>query len=413
MASTRFYLDLRGKAKDGKGSILISIFHNKTTATIATGVRVAVKEWSGDRVIRRDDANILNAKISKKKSDIDTAIASLSLVESLDAFTATDIKHRVSGKREVKDRWLVSAIFEDYLQNSLSDGTKDIYRITLGKIKSFSGDRLRIDQINIKWLIEFDRHLGKTQTPNGRSIYLRALRAICNYAYKTGVVLSYPFADFKIKSEPTSKRNIPLDVFQKFLTFPTTHQNGIYRDYFKLMFFLIGINAIDLLTAPPDSIVNGRFEYIRRKTNKRYSIKIEPEAQEIIDRYKGERYLLEALDHCIYPKNFLHMMNDALKRIGPEEIIEVENDNPTLFDEIEYRKVIKPIIPGITTYFARHTWATFASELDIPFDTISQALGHSSGNRTTLIYIKFDQEKIDKANRMVIDYLLSGLEHNM
>lgn len=407
MATTKFYLDLRGKAKDGKGSILLSIFHNKTTATVPTGIRVSAREWNGERVIRRDDANILNARLSKKKSDIDTAIASLSLVEFLDNLTATDIKHKVSGKKEIKDRYLVSSLFEEYMQNGLSEGTKEIYRTTLGKIISFAGDRIRIDQITVKWLFEFDRHLGKTQSPNGRSIYLRSLRAVCNYAYKTGVILSYPFADFKIKSEQTRKRNIPLDVFQRFLTFPTTPQNRIYRDYFKLMFFLIGINAIDLLTAPPNAIVNGRFEYIRRKTHKRYSIKIEPEAQEIIDRYKGTEHLLEALDHCRYPKSYLHMMNDALKTIGPEEDVEVVNDNPTLFDEVKYEKVIQPIIPDITTYFARHTWATFASELDIPFDTISQALGHSTGNRTTLIYIKFDQSKIDEANRRVIDYALS------
>ena len=76
-----------------------------------------------------------------------------------------------------------------------------------------------------------------------------------------------------------------------------------------------------------------------------------------------------------------------------------------LFDGEKIVKKIEPIIPNVTTYFARHTWATFASELDIPFDTISQALGHSTGNKTTLIYIKFDQSKIDAANRAVIDWI--------
>jgi integrase len=60
----------------------------------------------------------------------------------------------------------------------------------------------------------------------------------------------------------------------------------------------------------------------------------------------------------------------------------------------------------ITSYWARHTWATIASQLDIPKDVISRALGHSFGVKTTDIYIKFDDTKIDEANRRVIDYVL-------
>ena len=405
MATTKFYLDLRGKARDGKGSVLISIFHNKSTATIATGIRVSIKEWSGESVIRRDDANILNAKLSKKKSDIDSAIAALSLAESFETMTATDIKHSICGEKEIKDRHLVSVLFDEYSHTGISEGTKEIYRLALGKVLAFGGKKIKIESITVKWLYDFDMFLAKSQGANGRSIYLRALRAICNYAVKTGAASSYPFSGFQIKSEPTRKRCITKDTFRKFIIFPVSDRMAMYRDYFMLMFYLIGINAIDLLTAKPDAIVNGRFEYIRRKTNKRYSIKVEPEAKDIIDKYRGTNYLLDALDHCVHPECFLHMMNDALKSIGPEVEIE-EDDAESLFGEKKIVKKVEPIIPDITTYFARHTWATFASELDIPFDTISQALGHSTSNRTTLIYIKYDQGKIDAANRKVIDYLI-------
>ncbi len=71
--------------------------------------------------------------------------------------------------------------------------------------------------------------------------------------------------------------------------------------------------------------------------------------------------------------------------------------------------VMEPIEPELSSYWARHTWGTYAAELDIPFDTISEALGHEhSGSETTLIYIKFRSQKIDPANRRVIDYLLYG-----
>ena len=79
-----------------------------------------------------------------------------------------------------------------------------------------------------------------------------------------------------------------------------------------------------------------------------------------------------------------------------------------LFGMSKIVKRIDPIIPDISTYFSRHTWATIAYEIGIPIDVVSQALGHSMGNRTTLIYVKPNQEKVDEANRRVIDYLWNG-----
>lgn len=66
-------------------------------------------------------------------------------------------------------------------------------------------------------------------------------------------------------------------------------------------------------------------------------------------------------------------------------------------------------IDNLTLYWARHTWATFAYNLDIPDDTISRALGHSqtSGANVTRVYIRASSEKVDEANRAVIDYLLN------
>lgn len=69
-------------------------------------------------------------------------------------------------------------------------------------------------------------------------------------------------------------------------------------------------------------------------------------------------------------------------------------------------KVYHSAFPGLTSYWARHTWATMASEIDIPNETISAALGHSITNKTTAIYIDYNMSKVDSANRKVIDYVL-------
>ena len=159
------------------------------------------------------------------------------------------------------------------------------------------------------------------------------------------------------------------------------------------------------MLAKKSQLVDGRLEYIREKTGKKYSIKIEPEAKMLLDKYRGRgEYLLEAMDHCQHYKSFGRQINEALKTIGEKrtEIVEV---NDELFGEKSERVVIDPLIPGIGTYFARHSWATLAYELGISLDVVSQALGHTVANRTTLVYVKYDQDKVDAANRAVIDYL--------
>ena len=59
---------------------------------------------------------------------------------------------------------------------------------------------------------------------------------------------------------------------------------------------------------------------IRAKTHKLYSIKVEPEAQSIIDKYKGDEYLLNILDRYKNYKDFAKRMNQNLRSIGEVKI---------------------------------------------------------------------------------------------
>lgn len=72
--------------------------------------------------------------------------------------------------------------------------------------------------------------------------------------------------------------------------------------------------------------------------------------------------------------------------------------------------VMSPVEPALTSYWARYSWATYAADLDIPKDTISEALGHAHGSKITGVYIKFSRDKIDAANRRVIDWALKGIK---
>ena len=413
MASTKFYLDLRGKAADGKGSILIQIFHNHSMTSVSTGIRVLPTEWDGTQVVKISGAEAINASLGEKKGKLNRAIAMLSLDDRFNYMTAAQIKAEIfnSKPKRTSGHYIIDLFNEFTSSSDLSDGTKSIYKSTLKKVIGFAGEGFKIEQLNLKWIKDFDRYLAKSQGINGKAIYLRHFRAVCNYASKTGIEFYYPFNAFQIKQEVTRKRNISVDALREFYSFKTDAKNSYYRDYFFLMFYLIGINSVDLLTAKKSQVVNGRLEYIRKKTGKPYSIKIEPEAQILLDRYAGQSdLLLEATEHCLKYQHFNHQINDALKLIGPKVKEEVY-DTDDLFAEPRMVERINPIIPGCSSYFARHTWATLAYEAGISLDIISQALGHSFGNRTTLIYIKTDPVKVDEANRKVLDYFF-GLSCN-
>lgn len=223
---------------------------------------------------------------------------------------------------------------------------------------------------------------------------LRDIRAVFNFAIDEEMTDLYPFRKFKIKSTPTMKRSLSADDIRMIATMPLLPWQEEYRDVFMLIFYLIGINIVDLFSLTHENVQNGRIVYTRRKTKRIYSIKIEPEAQEILERRKGTTHLIDVADRYKDHTNFTSRFNKALKTFGTWEV-----------DEHHKQKVrYKPYWDFLSSYWARHSWATIAyNDCNIPVDVISQALGHSMGNRVTMVYINSDSKKVDEANRKVIE----------
>lgn len=273
--------------------------------------------------------------------------------------------------------------------------TRKLYEGTANKVRQFD-DKITIDKVNKTWLISFEQFCAKTMSINGYAIHMRNIRAVLNYLIAEGVATNYPFKTYKIKKEKTVHRVLTEEQLRliKYADSPGFCME--YRDMFMLSLYLIGINIKDLLYLTPDNMMNERIIYHRFKTNKLYNVKIEPECAEILQRFHGRRYLLNCLDRYKDYLDYLHHMNDGLKKLGME------------YKEGKgYVEGAKSICPELTSYWARHTWATIAYGIGISKDVISQALGHSNGIQVTDIYIDYDLEKVDDANRKVIDYINS------
>lgn len=59
-------------------------------------------------------------------------------------------------------------------------------------------------------------------------------------------------------------------------------------------------------------------------------------------------------------------------------------------------------------YKARHTWATLAKYCQVPEEIISEGLGHSSLEVTRTYLKSFEGDELEKANRIIIDYIVTG-----
>lgn len=145
-------------------------------------------------------------------------------------------------------------------------------------------------------------------------------------------------------------------------------KQALYRDFFMLGFYLIGINVSDLLTLKKEDFRNGRISYYRNKTGRLYDIKVEPEAMEIISRYRSRKpqYLLRFFEDAgtFDVDHFTNNMNRTLRRIGPKDPNDMRKSSP------------HPIDSKMSTYYNRHSWATFASEIGIPLAIVSVQPSH-------------------------------------
>ena len=407
MASVKCYLDKRSKKQDGTFPLKLTVTHKKPFH-IPLDISIPEQNWV-DNKIEGDIPNkaFLNNYIKLKYTGVENLLLRLKLDGRLNKITPDKLKKMIlSGDDMGEDsKQNNSLLFNEhalaFIESREAEGTKINYQYTLDTIaKHFDLQTLTFQEMDYDWLEDFDNKLRPTCKVNSRSIHMRNIRAIFKHAHKKKILSKdfYPFDDFTIKNEETEHRNLSLEDMRTIRDYDVESHQERYRDLFMLLFYLIGINVVDVLHA--ERIKNGRLEYRRAKTGKIYSIKVQPEAMRIINKYPGEKYLLNFLDTYTDYKDFRKRFNKNLQEIGPSEWI----DKKIKTGRIVKKKVKYPIFPYLSSYYARHTWATFAAELDIPDKTIKMALGHGSSSVTDR-YINFNMKKVDEANRKVIDYL--------
>ena len=394
----KYYLDKRSVGKDGRCPLRLRMRKDGKTAMPLTGIRIAPDDWDDDSQ-RAKDAR-LNQRLRDMLDNAEDCILRLKTEGRYAEMPLDEIVCELSKKMSIEvkanPRNTFSYYMERYRDRQAKRGTKDVYDRTLKSLSSYDPDfpARPFREIDYGYLSRFEAwSLGRGMKVNTISIMLRNIRTVFNEARREGVTDLYPFAMFKIRQEETRKRALSLEELRMFMGMPVNSDQQRYKDFFMLMVYLIGINTTDLFQARPEDLRNGRLEYRRDKTGKLYSVKVEPEAMEIIERYRGKDYLLDPMDGHGDFLSWRTQLNKRLKAIGQQTGRKGKILGKGPFSEI-------------STYWSRHTWATLAYEVGISVDVIGQALGHSDrSHAVTFTYIRPDQGKVDEANRKVIDYI--------
>ena len=412
LAKISFYLDKRFLNKEGKCHVKIAIRRNGKSAYILTGIYVQPEKWTNNTVVGDKDARFLNMILAQKKAEVDKAYLELStaglcfqksvpeivelILERIDPDYALECQKKRDQEYNATHGFF--ARFSLFCNTKENPGTRGLYLATLSKVTDFcisngdNVDNLRFDDIKSSWLEAFEKYCLKTERQNTVSIHLRNIRAVFNAAIDDDITTNYPFRKFKIKKEETVDKSYSaqeLRTLFNYQCYPGGEQEAV--DIFKLMFCLIGINSIDLANLTTQ--VKGRVEYRRAKTQKYYSIKVEPEAAEIIEKYRGEEHLVDILERCPNYKTYFNRLAKTLRKVGKERVDGKKSTG-------------KAILPDVCTGSARTSWATIAQEeLDIPRDIIAAALGHHTIDVTST-YLRTDwKKKVDEANRKVLNWV--------
>ena len=396
MAKVSYYLK-NVKAGD-EAPLYLKISHDYKSALLLVG-KIRPEDWDAEHQTYTGRNFGLRTHIKSLATQAVDIITDLRYSGELATMTAGDIVGRIRqeafGEKPKKKGGDFLNALKDYRDNCFKPGAREVYDRTVKALTAFDAsiDERSFNDINRAYLERFERHCRDTMTINSIAILLRNIRTVFNKAIDDGKTDFYPFRAFKIKQEETRKRALTAEQLAWILNLLPLPGYEEARDIFMLSFYLIGINLADLLAAKKTSVKNGYLNYRRAKTGRLYSVKIEPEAADLIRKYAGKSHLVNGLERYATENSYLSKINKRLKYLGCPR-----GKRGKILGEGQF--------PDLSTYWARHTWATIAYEIGVPVDIIGQALGHSDKSHSvTFIYIREDQGKVDEANRRVIDYV--------
>ena len=385
---------------NGEHPLMIRVTKNGKRKYKSLGLSVHPDQW--DFKTNRPKAKCPNRElilktILEKEAEYQKEI--LELISMQKEYTAASL---VASKTNQITTKSVGSFFEELIQQfKKADKINyaSTFKYTWYSLKKFYGRDLDFpfSHLDFEFLEKYEQWLKSynyTEVTifsifkNIRTAYNKAIAAKC--AHKG----SYPFGEFKVSKfdVTTQKRAIPKEAIKKIMTIDLSKEKFIMqfsRDIFIFSYLCGGINFSDIASLKIGSIIDNKLVYIRKKTKKKITTPLSNEALQVINKYaaaktKPSEYIFPILDDKIH-KTELQRCNRIHKIIGKV--------NPSL------KKIAKlaGINANITTYVARHSFATVLKNAGVNVALISETLGHSDIATTQIYLDSFESEQIGEA----------------
>ncbi len=387
-------------APDKTGTLYFQVIHRRNTRTVYTNYHIMPDEWDektsflriGGTPEHQAELQLIASKIQWDTKHLIALITEKELARM--EYTVDDI---VSAFRKMPKYQTWFCFIRNMILRKLRigrHGTAKTYRNALASFTRFrDGKDIAIDALDTETINLYEAWLrGRGVKRNSSSCYLRTLRTLYHKAVENGLsadkdIFRHVFTGFA----KTTKRAVTLDSIRVImrLNLPDGSALAFTRDMFMLCIYLQGISFVDMAYLKKTDIRNGLLQYCRKKTGQSLSVGWEPVMQDIVDTYAhltvGTPYLLpiitkqDGTERRQYER-MEHKVNYHLKKIG--EMADLH-------------------IP-LTTYCARHSWASILRDMGTDLSIISKGLGHESLKTTQIYLSSINTEDLVKANRKLI-----------
>ena len=400
--TTKVLLNKVRQKKDKTYPLVIRVTYNRKITYIPIGYTFLEKDFdSNNQKIRNSSKSVsnvtrLNNEIATKVKHVFDVISSLEINKQIDQMSMKEIKKAILG---TSDDYLKTPLFSFYdkiideMTANGKFGNARVYKDSLKAWRNFRNEKdVEFRQINFKMLKSFENFfLAREAKPNTISVYLRTFRAVYNRAIKEGIISkdNHPFDHYKIPSNKTKKKAVGLDVIKKIESYNPLEGTRQWhcKHYFLFSFYCRGINFADMAYLKISNILGERLHYTRRKTGTEFNIKLHEKALSIMGFYSTGK----SSDDYIFPiittskskqtvynqvNNKLHSYNHQLKLLSDELDLGIK----------------------LTTYTARHSYATGLKSKGISSEIIKESMGHKNVNITETYLKSFENEVVDNAD---------------
>ena len=399
--SIRLMLNKTRKLKDGRYPLVIRVIHNRRKRLLYTGYRLYEEGFDEtEGKILHDGAlgwtaskiQIINREIRQRKKEIHERICHLE--QENKSFNIDDIIP--SKERALKKCYLLEYIDRQIELKiaHLKEGIAAAYRSTRSSVAKYIGGKdIPMDQVNhcfVQGYIDF-LHSGHV-SENTVSYYLRNLRSLYNKAIDDGLHLQndYPFSKVPMRPAKTDKRAVTRHDMEIIagLKLADNPELELARDLYLFSFYSQGMSFVDMVYLKKENVRSGMIVYNRHKSKQLIRIVITPSMEQLMRKYENNsEYIFPVIDEHS-SRSAYSQYRLALGRINRQ------------MHKIETMLGIKVTI---TTYCARHTWATLAHDYGAPISVISSGLGHSSEKMTQVYLKELDVKLLNQINTVITD----------